>query len=44
VALLITGAIDPEVPEITRDELEVAVKRMGVKNTAPGPDGVPSRI
>jgi len=29
------------IPEITRDELDRAVRRMGTKNTAPGPDGVP---
>jgi len=42
--LVITGAVDPEVPEITRDELDRAVRRMAAKNTVPGPDGVPGRI
>jgi len=41
---VITGTTDPGVPEITRDELDRAVKRMGAKNTASGPDGVPGRV
>jgi len=38
--LVISGAVDPE---ITWDELWSAVRRMGAKNMAPGPDGVPGR-
>jgi len=38
---VITGATDPGVPVVTRDELDRAVRRMAAKNTAPGPDGVP---
>jgi len=41
---VITGATDPGVPEITRNELDRAVRRMAAKNTAPGPDGVPDRV
>jgi len=43
VATILSGANNPRVPEITRDELDRAVKRMGAKNTASGPDGVPGR-
>jgi len=43
VAPILDGTTDPGVPEITRDELDRAVRRMGAKNTAPGPDGVPGR-
>jgi len=42
--LVITGATDPGVPEVTRDEPDRAVRRMAAKNTAPGPDGVPGRV
>jgi len=34
---------DEEVPEVTEEELAGAVRKMGVKNTAPGPDGIPGR-
>jgi len=33
-----------EAPGVTEEELAVAVRRMGVKNTAPGPDGIPGRV
>jgi len=32
---------DEEVPGVTGEELAGAVGKMGAKNTAPGPDGIP---
>jgi len=34
---------DEEVPGVTEEELAGAVRRMGAKNTAPGPDGIPGK-
>lgn len=35
--------VDPGAPQVTREELTRAVKRMGVKNMALGPDGIPGK-
>jgi len=35
---------DDEIPGVTGEELAGAVRRMGAKNTAPGPDGIAGRV
>ncbi|CAH2208808.1 jg14054, partial [Pararge aegeria aegeria] len=36
-------ADDDDIPEVTRFDLRVALRRLQAKNTAPGPDGIPGR-
>lgn len=38
-----TSDDEDEIPPVTSAELALAVHRMGLKNTAPGPDGIPGR-
>lgn len=38
----VPGAVDPGVPQILREELTAAAKRLRA-NTTPGPDGIPGR-
>jgi len=36
-------ARDDKTPGMSAEEMAIAVRRMGAKNTAPGPDGIPGR-
>ena len=33
-----------EYADITEEEMAIAIKKMGTRNSAPGPDGVPKRV
>lgn len=38
------GQSEGEIPEVSEEELGVAVSRLQAKNKAPGPDGIPGKI